>query len=98
MKKRKKSKKNINPVSFLIFVLVMLIGVVSFQVYELYEKNSELNEEALKIEMQINKEKSNQKSLLEYKEYVNTKEYIEKLARDKFGLIKPGEVLFITEE
>ncbi len=98
MKKRKNNKKNINPVSFLIFVLVTLIGVVSFQVVELYKKNTELNEEAAIIEMQINKEKNNQKGLLEYKDYINTKEYIEKLARDKFGLIKPGEILFITEE
>ncbi|PKM51503.1 MAG: hypothetical protein CVV02_06090 [Firmicutes bacterium HGW-Firmicutes-7] len=97
MRKRKKRKKTRKPIGFLIFVLVVLISVVSVKVSDLYKRNSILEKEAAFIEAQKQKELDEQINLLDYQEYMNSTEYIEQLARDKFGLIKPNETLFIIQ-
>lgn len=97
MQKKKIKRRARKPIGFLLFVLVLLIGVVSAQISHLYQKNNALESEALRIEAEMQKALEEQTSLLEYKEYMNSTEYIEQLARDKFGLIKPNETLFITK-
>ncbi len=43
-------------------------------------------------------EQSRQKELEEYKKYVNTKEYIEQVAKTKLGLVYPNEVIYKEKE
>lgn len=95
MKKAKKRVKK--PVGFLIFVLILLIGVVSVQMSRLYIRNSELEQEVNQLRIEIQSKLDEKEDLLEYKEYMNSTEYIEQLAREKFGLIKPNETLFVTK-
>lgn len=97
MQKKRKKKHTHKPIRFLVFVLVLLIGVVSAQISHLYKKNNALEAEALRIEAEMQEALEEQTSLLEYKEFMKSTEYIEQLARDKFGLIKPNETLFITK-
>lgn len=97
MQKRRTKKHLHKPIGFLVFVLVMLIGVVSAQISNLYKKNNALEAEAFRLESEMQRALDEQASLIEYKEYMNSTEYIEQLARDKFGLIKPNETLFITK-
>lgn len=94
----KRNRNGRKPIGFLVFVLILLIGVVSVQISNLYLKNNELEKEAQQLEQEIERELREQKDLLEYKEYINSTEYIEQSAREKLGLIKPGEILFITKE
>jgi cell division protein DivIC len=96
--KRKINYRGKRPVKFLMFVLVILVGVVTVQISNLYIQNKELEKQALLLEQELQEERDAQERLLEYKEYINTTDYIEQLAREKLGLIKPGEVLFITED
>lgn len=86
-----------NSMRFLVFVLVILIGVVSVQVSRLYKSNLELEREAQTLELNVKQELNEQQELIEYKSYMLTDSYVENLARDKFGLIKPGDTLFITK-
>lgn len=97
MQKKKIKKRAKKPIGFLIFVLVILIGVVSVQMSHLYQRNSELEQEANRLQIEKQSELDEQKELLDYKEFMNSPEYIEQLARDKFGLIKPNETLFVTQ-
>ncbi|PKM95257.1 MAG: hypothetical protein CVU84_06135 [Firmicutes bacterium HGW-Firmicutes-1] len=97
MQKRRVKKSNRKPIGFLIFVLVLLIGVVSVEVSELYKRNRVLENEASSIETEKQKELDKQDYLLDFKESMNSTEYIEQLAREKFGLIKPNETLFIIK-
>lgn len=94
----KRTRNGRKPIGFLVFVLILLIGVVSVQISNLYLKNNELEKEAQQIEQEMERELHEQEELLEYKEYINSTEYIEQTAREKLGLIKPGEILFITKE
>lgn len=97
MQKKKVKKRAKKPIGFLIFVLILLIGVVSVQMSQLYNRNNVLEQEAARLTVETLDELNEQKELLEYKEFMNSTEYIEQLARDKFGLIKPNETLFVTQ-
>ena len=48
-------------------------------------------EEALMA--QVAKEENRSKELEEYRIYVQTKQYIEEVAKQKLGLVKPDEIL-----
>ncbi len=69
-------------------VLIVIIGVtlwVSKQ--SLIEKNEEY--EAQKI----NEQKQRSEDIEEYKKYVQTKKFAEDIAKNKFGLIYPDEIV-----
>ena len=38
------------------------------------------------------------KEIEEFKDYVKTDEYVEEVAREKFGLVHKGEIIFEPEE
>lgn len=50
------------------------------------------------LEKQKDKLVQEKKEIQEYKEYVKTDEYIEEVARDKFGLVYKGEIIFEPEQ
>ena len=86
--------------SILIGILVLLgIGFLIFSNFKISQRRAELTSriEALKKEIQILEEKNQQ---LQTKiSQVKTKDYLEKVAREQFGLQYPGEeVVVITNE
>ena len=46
------------------------------------------------IQAQVDEEKQRTEELNEYKKYVQTKKFAEEIAKDKFGLIYPDEIIF----
>ncbi len=50
------------------------------------------------IEQQIEEQRERYIELLQEREYMKSDQYIEELAREKFGLVKPGEIIFINED
>ncbi|MDT3845107.1 MAG: septum formation initiator family protein [Bacillota bacterium] len=50
------------------------------------------------LTMQLNDEKNRAQDLEEERVYVQTKEYIEKVAKEKLGLVNPGETLLKPSE
>jgi cell division protein FtsL len=88
MNKRKSSKWSVLVViGFMIYFVYVLIG----QQKVLYAKNVEMNNVQAKVaeEMSLNEDLKNQKEMLA------TDEYVEKVAREKLGMVKPGEKIFI---
>lgn len=45
------------------------------------------------LQKQVEREKSRANELEEYRVYVQTKQYIEEVAKQKLGLVKPDEIL-----
>lgn len=94
MKKSKKSVK-INKSFFLkilawVFVIGFTVNAVAQQPVIL--QNKKVIES---LEEQISYEKKKGQEVDALKEKVNTDEYIEKVARDKLGLVKENEKIFI---
>ena len=47
---------------------------------------------------QINEQQQRQKELEEYKKYVKTKKFVEEVAKNKFGLLYPDEILIKPDD
>ena len=75
------------------FVVISLAVVVNFRGASLKEKDLayQIKEENLANELEEEKERA--EKLEEERIYVQTKEYIEKVAKEKLGLVKPDEIL-----
>lgn len=87
----KKSLKNKNFSLLLIGAVIYVTYILLSQQVEIYKYNKEINANNQKIVQQEQKtiELSNSKNT--YK----SDEFIEKLAREKLGYVKPGEKVFI---
>jgi len=78
-----------------LFILIAFIVYFLFIIVEqqkiLYSK-----EEAMKnIRTRVEEETRENEELIRQKEILDTDEYIEKVAREKLGMVKPGEKIFI---
>ena len=87
-----------NPIIFIMLVLVMIISLTFAQISNSYEKNQVQEEMISNLERDIEAERQKQLRLYEEREYMNSKEYIEKVARERLGLIKEDEILFLMED
>lgn len=88
-----KQNNKINAMSILGIVAVMSV-VVFFRQVDLEKKNEEYiaREQALTAELE--EEQARTKELEEYKKYVQTKQYVEEVAKDKLGLVYENEIIF----
>lgn len=85
-------KKTIN--GLLIIIGLILIVNLLRDIYGLAQKRGEVRETEDKLAKILEEQKDLQKQL----EYVNSLEFVEKEAREKLGLSKPGEtVVFLPE-
>ena len=80
--------------------LITLIAVVAIGIYiaHLQQKKDDLDESARIIREQIDEEKERAAELEEEKEYRKTREFIEKIARERLGLFYPDETVLKPTE
>ena len=83
-----------------IFIKIALISLICFCIVTIFKLQISINDlkaEKDKLQEQI----SDYKVVVEEKQYYSTAEltddFIIKIAREKFGLVFPGEIVFITE-
>lgn len=88
--KRRISPRKLTKWLFLAF-LVYLIFSFSHSFYQAHQ----LKKEIRVLQIKLVKLKEENKKLLEELEYIQTPEAIEKIAREKLGLIKPGEIVIL---
>lgn len=79
-------------------VVVSLAVVVNIGASSLREKDLEYQVKEMNLEKALAKEESRAAQLEEYRVYVQTKQYVEKVAKEKLGLVKKDEILFKAEE
>lgn len=94
---RRKTHNRMSMILITVVVIVMTIIVG----YSVHEMNIELKEKQEKIDNlneQIADEEKRKEENEEYKEYVETDEFVEDTAREKLGLVYEDEVVFIKEE
>lgn len=97
-RKPKIRKKSNRLIGAIICVLVVAICFVFFvRSRELKEQNADTNQQIEALQNEIAEEEERTKRLEEYAKYVNTKQYVEEMAREKLGLIYPGELIFKAE-
>ena len=89
-------RKNQNRFSmFLVtLVVVMIMVVVAVKSVDLLEKIDSRTEEVRQLDSQLEAEKERSKMIEEFGKMIQTKGYIEKIAREKLGLVYEGEIMF----
>ncbi|MCM1025104.1 MAG: septum formation initiator family protein [Roseburia sp.] len=75
-------------------VVVMIMIAVAVQSVELQRKIDVKVQEEQRLQEQIDAEKARAAELEEFATEVQTKGYIEDIAREKLGLVYEGEILF----
>jgi cell division protein FtsB len=88
MRKKKKSKVWIIA---LVLLAISLSPILIDQQKMLYASNKEMSAVQKKIAI----ENKTKEELLRQKKILNTDEYAEKVAREKFGMVKSGEKVFV---
>ena len=86
-------KKRMHPL-----VWVFMSGLVFYFIITLIQQQSEIS--MIRAQMQvlqqkINQEEKKREELLEQKVEANTDAFIESIAREKLGMVKEGERLFV---
>jgi cell division protein FtsB len=86
----------LNPVVITIVIIVALVAAFNF--YQNITRMNQLENKIEEIEFQIAKAEAENEKLKRQLENSNSYEYIEEVAREKLGLVKPGEKMFIPVE
>lgn len=75
------------------FVVFSLAIIVTVKGAGLKEKDMEYQIRLENLQAQVEKEEARAGELEEYRKYVQTKKYIEEVAKQKLGLVNPDEIL-----
>ncbi|RCW41168.1 MULTISPECIES: septum formation initiator family protein [unclassified Halanaerobium] len=81
-----------------ITIIAVILFMAGVQYYQNIKKMERLQNKIERLENNINEAKEENKKLAEELQNVDSDEYIEKIAREKLGLVKPGEVLVMPVE
>jgi len=77
-----------------IFIIIGLFIIIGAQYFQYFRAAQEL----ARFEEKINEQETRQELLQEEVERLQHIDYIEVLARDRLGLVKPGEIIFQIED
>ena len=91
---KRKSKNSLsNRMALIGITVVVHIGGASLR-----ERDLEYQAREQALEKSLAKEEARAAELEEYRVYVQTKQYIEKVAKEKLGLVNKDEILFKADE
>lgn len=77
-------------ITLVVFSLGVVVNVKSAS---MKKKDLEYQMKETSLEQMVEREKNRADELEEYRVYVQTKQYIEEVAKQKLGLVKPDEIL-----
>jgi cell division protein DivIC len=92
-RKRKDKWGNRMTIIGITFVVLSLAVIVTMKGVTLKEKSREYELRLESLKVQVDKEEERAQKLEEYRVYVQTKQYIEEIAKQKLGLVNPDEIL-----
>ena len=93
-RRNKRNKTGIILVSVVVCMILVVVGIKSTELKKTKEDYIAREEYYRGL---IEKEELKAEELEEFEKYTQTKKYVEEIAKEKFGLVKDGEILFIAE-
>lgn len=97
-RRRQASRSNRRGALAIAGAVAFLLVVVLVQTQKLTVKNNAYQAQKTELEQQIKDEEIRAEDIEQLKDYVNSDEFIEKMARDKLGLVYEDEIIFKAEE
>jgi len=95
--KKRRRKKKFFQLGWNTILLSIFFVMIAFKTYDLQKINRELQEQKENYIKKIEEETKENAKLLEQKEYSESDLYIEKIAREKLGLVKEDEIVFMEK-
>lgn len=93
--KRKRRRRSYFAIAI---VVLFLCGLVTYQKYELVDTLEQNQKQLSALEAEKQALMKEQDEISDYQAYVQTKKYIEQIAREKLGLVYKDEIIFQTEK
>ncbi|MBB2184525.1 septum formation initiator family protein [Lachnospiraceae bacterium MD1] len=94
---RRKYKKK-SGIGIIAFVVLVLCGIVSYRRIYLEEESEKARLRIERLESQKKEQEERATDIENMKAYVQTKQYIEDMAREKLGLVYEDEIIFKPEK
>ena len=92
-----KKRQNRFSMVLAMLVVVLLLAVVAVSSMRLSSELKVKEKKRAELEQQIRDEIERSREIDEYEKYVQTDQYKERAARDKLGMVKDGETVFVDE-
>ncbi|MDY3251159.1 MAG: septum formation initiator family protein [Candidatus Choladocola sp.] len=96
-RRRRPSKSNRRGMAAIAVVVLVLLVTLMVQSQKLKDSNQQYESQKAELEQQIRDEELRTGEIENLKDYVNSKEYIEKIAREKLGLVYEDDIIFKAE-
>lgn len=95
----KKRRKRLSPATVfgVILVTCVVCGILSYKHSVLKAQSKECINQIKELERQQKELEEEKEGLEDFRAYVKTDEYAEKVAREKFGLVYKDEIIFQPE-
>ncbi|MBR4966431.1 MAG: septum formation initiator family protein [Lachnospiraceae bacterium] len=94
---RRKTENRLTTI-IVIGVLALLLIVVGIGSIRLKNQRDEYKAKEAYYEALIAEEEKRAEELVEFDKYTKTNKYMEEVAKQKLGLVKDGEIVFIAEK
>ncbi len=88
------SEANRRGMRLIIVVVLVMVAALAFRCKGLMQKNDAYAQQIEQLEQRITEENGRTENIEEFREYTKTDPYIEKVAREKLGLVYPDEIIF----
>lgn len=91
---KKKRPRRLGGLLIIVIAVICLCAFFYKQKLDLEERHNQLTAEKKRLELLIQAEEKRREQVEDYKAYVQTKSYIEEVARNVLGLVYKNEVIF----
>jgi len=92
---KRKDKNSIKVISAVAIVFIIAICVFfRIQTQNINAQNHDESQKIDQLQQELQSEQAISDELDEYEKYVNTKQFIEEIARQRLGLVYPDEIIF----
>lgn len=85
-------------IGIIAFVVLNICGIVAYRKIGLEDKLTELSDRKNELVSELQEEEERKIDIKNLEAYVQTKKYIEEIAREKLGLVYEYEIIFKEEE
>lgn len=97
MARKNKTSNKFNSICIIVILLVFS-GTMMFKMVETNQKNYDYKSEEERLKAEISEQEAKKEQLAELEEEMKTLKYVEKVAREKLGLMYPDEIIFRQDD
>ena len=94
---RRRYKKGTG-IGIIVFVVLILFGIIAYKKIDLEKRSVQAKQKIEILNAQIQEEEERAEEIKNLEAYVQTKRYIEDVAREKLGLVYEDEIILQQEE